>query len=85
MASVATFWQHADSLNITAEAEQRAIRYAQWSMAAESAILDNSTDTARSKYQGRGMMPVLKERSMADKSSDLKVEHYIWKLPLESA
>ena len=32
-------WQHADSLNITAEAEQRAIRYAQWSMVAESAIL----------------------------------------------
>ena len=31
------------------------------------------------------MMPVIKERSLAEKSSHLKVEHFIWKMPLDTA
>ena len=82
-------WQHARQLNIGDEARERSIQYAQWSIACEkAALLVNGNDTQRQgawsaekASKGRGTMPQLELKSIANKSADLIIEHCIWSLP----
>ena len=74
-------WAHADSLGITEVSRQRAVRYAQWSMAVEAAIISQSDTPCGDSHLGRGQLPILEEKSLANKSSNLKIEHFIWTFP----
>ena len=75
-------WQHASSLGITEEARKLSIWYAQWSMAVEDTIIEQSQDGKHHKdKRGRGMQPSYKWETLASKSSNLPIEHIIWSLP----
>jgi hypothetical protein len=86
-------WQHAEQLGITETSRHLGILYAQWSIACErAALLVNGDDKQQRgaisgewSSKGRGVMHTFDLKSMANRSSDLVVEHAIWSLPNNGA
>ena len=75
-------WQHASSLGATDPVRTFSIKYAQWSMATEKAIIDTNPEAKKSSDQlGRGLPPSYKWETIADRSGSLPIEHLIWSQP----
>ena len=71
-------WAHASRLGIEAASAERAVRYLQWSSAAEKLALHFNGTTPSISTCGRARMPKLQWKSLATKSSALHVEHIMW-------
>ena len=72
-------WQHAASIGATDTVTEVSIKYAQWSMANEEAILETNPEADRKPKQlGRGQPAKYKWETIANHSSDLPVEHLVW-------
>ena len=75
-------WQHAGILGVTDRSRSLAIKYAQWPMAVEEAIIDNNPEAKPNKDQrGRGLPRRYLWDTLAEKSSSKAIEHVIWSLP----
>lgn len=78
--------QHTASSGPTDLVRNFSVRYAQWSMAAEESALEAALEAKpeapqSDKQKGRGLLPTYDWVSLANKSSDLTVEHHIWSQP----
>ena len=72
-------WQHAGSTGATEKVRQLSIRYAQWSIASETAIAENNPDAKVTKHrEGRGLPTKYRWTTIADRSGSKVVGRLIW-------
>ena len=75
-------WAHAKDHQLEERSSSLAVRYAQWSIAAERAQIEaNPTDGAAYQCMGRGLVPKFVWHSLEQKSIRRVVEHMLWSLP----